>query len=130
MRIAVIGSGIAGLGTAWLLSHTHEVVLFEAEGRLGGHTHTHDVEHAGRNYRVDSGFIVFNPANYPHLTRLFSPWAWHRVDQDYFRCATTQRGNTTPGIWPPVLQKRNLVSAFWGMLIACGASPRPPARLD
>lgn len=71
MKIAVIGSGIAGLGAAWLLSRQHEVVLFEREARLGGHTHTHDVEQAGRTYAVDSGFIVFNPSRYPLLTRLF-----------------------------------------------------------
>ena len=71
MRIAVVGSGIAGLGAAWLLSREHEVVLFEREARLGGHTHTHRVTQAGREYSVDSGFIVFNPGNYPLLTRLF-----------------------------------------------------------
>ena len=71
MRIAVVGSGIAGLGAAWLLSRKHEVVLFEAEDRLGGHTHTHRVTQAGREYAVDSGFIVFNPVNYPLLSRMF-----------------------------------------------------------
>lgn len=72
MRIAVIGSGIAGLASAWLLSRQHEVVLFERDARLGGHTHTHTVQQAGREYRVDSGFIVFNPDNYPLLSRLFA----------------------------------------------------------
>ncbi len=71
MRIAVVGSGIAGLASAWLLSQAHEVVMFEAEDYLGGHTHTHDVEQAGQRYRVDTGFIVHNPAHYPLLTRLF-----------------------------------------------------------
>jgi uncharacterized protein len=71
MRIAIVGSGIAGLASAWLLSRQHEVVLFERESRLGGHTHTHTVQQAGREYRVDSGFIVFNPDNYPLLSRLF-----------------------------------------------------------
>ncbi|HBK55021.1 MAG TPA: dehydrogenase [Xanthomonadales bacterium] len=71
MRIAVIGSGIAGLGSAWLLSQRHQVTLYERDTRLGGHTHTHTVELAGRHYSVDSGFIVFNPDNYPRLTRLF-----------------------------------------------------------
>ena len=71
MRIAVIGSGIAGLGAAWLLSRQHEVVLFEKDERLGGHTHTHRVALAGREVAVDSGFIVHNPTNYPLLTRLF-----------------------------------------------------------
>ncbi len=72
MRIAVLGSGIAGLGSAWLLSREHEVVLFEAADRLGGHTHTHTVEQAGRTYAIDSGFIVFNPPNYPYFTRLLA----------------------------------------------------------
>ena len=71
MKIAVVGSGIAGLGAAWLLSRQNEVVLFERESRLGGHTHTHQVEQGGRAYRVDTGFIVFNPGNYPLLTKLF-----------------------------------------------------------
>jgi len=71
MRIAVIGSGIAGLASAWLLSREHAVTLFEANGYLGGHTHTHDVELRGRAYRVDSGFIVHNRAHYPLLSRLF-----------------------------------------------------------
>ena len=71
MRIAVVGSGIAGLGSAWLLSQAHDVVLFEAEPRLGGHTHTHDVRIAGRDYAVDSGFIVHNRAHYPLLSRFF-----------------------------------------------------------
>ena len=71
MKIAVVGSGIAGLGAAWLLSREHEVVLFERESRLGGHTHTHAVEQGGCTYRVDTGFIVFNPGNYPLLTKHF-----------------------------------------------------------
>ena len=71
MRVAVVGSGIAGLSAAWLLSRQHEVVLFESEARLGGHTHTHDVEQAGKRYRVDTGFIVHNAHNYPLLTRMF-----------------------------------------------------------
>lgn len=72
MRIAVVGSGIAGLGAAWLLSRAHEVVLFEASRRPGGHVHTHRVEQAGRRYAVDTGFIVFNHAHYPLLSRLFA----------------------------------------------------------
>ena len=71
MRIAVIGSGIAGLGSAWLLSRRHDVTLFEADVRLGGHTHTHAIERGGRVFAVDTGFIVYNPRHYPLLTRLF-----------------------------------------------------------
>jgi predicted NAD/FAD-binding protein len=71
MRNAVVGSGVAGLGAAWLLSREHEVVLYEADARLGGHTHTHRVSQGGREYAVDTGFIVFNQRNYPLLSRLF-----------------------------------------------------------
>ena len=71
MRIAVVGSGISGLCSAWLLSQQHEVVLFEAQPRIGGHTHTHRVRMADHEYAVDSGFIVFNPTCYPLLCRLF-----------------------------------------------------------
>ena len=71
MRIAVVGSGIAGLASAWLLSRKHEVTLFEASNYFGGHTHTHDVLQQGQHYRIDTGFIVHNPDHYPLLTRLF-----------------------------------------------------------
>ena len=71
MRIAVVGSGISGLASAWLLSRRHEVVLFEAGDYLGGHTHTHDIVLGDRHYEVDTGFIVHNPVHYPLLTRMF-----------------------------------------------------------
>lgn len=72
MRIAVVGSGIAGLASAWLLSRKHDVTLFEANDYLGGHTHSHDVCQQGQAFRIDSGFIVHNPQHYPLLTRLFA----------------------------------------------------------
>ncbi|MGJ8622815.1 MAG: NAD(P)/FAD-dependent oxidoreductase [Yoonia sp.] len=70
-KIAVIGAGISGMGAAHTLAKHHKVVLFEAESRLGGHART---RLAGRNndQSVDTGFIVFNYANYPHLTKLFA----------------------------------------------------------
>ena len=68
MRVAVIGAGISGLASAWRLSRTHEVTLFEANDYLGGHTHTHEIELQGRHYAVDSGFIVFSPRHYPLFT--------------------------------------------------------------
>jgi len=70
MRIAVVGSGIGGLGSAWLLGSRHEVTLFEAEDHLGGHTDTHVVQIAGKWHAVDTGFIVHNPNHYPRFTRL------------------------------------------------------------
>jgi predicted NAD/FAD-binding protein len=68
LSIAVVGSGISGLAAAWLLSSRHRVTLFEADGRLGGHSHT--VDAAGTP--VDTGFIVYNEATYPNLTALFA----------------------------------------------------------
>ncbi len=67
----MVGSGISGLGAAWLLSRYHDVVLFEAENRLGGHARTLDVRTRGREVPVDTGFIVFNRVNYPNLCHLF-----------------------------------------------------------
>ena len=72
MRIAVIGSGIAGLGAAWLLRSRHEVVLYEAADRLGGHSNTVDAPAAGGGTQpVDTGFIVLNDRTYPNLLALF-----------------------------------------------------------
>ena len=70
-RVAVVGSGIAGLATAYLLRNTADVVVFEATDRVGGHTHTVRVDLADETHYVDCGFIVHNEPNYPLLTRLF-----------------------------------------------------------
>jgi predicted NAD/FAD-binding protein len=71
--VAVIGSGISGLTAAYLLGRTHDVTLFEADNRLGGHAHTHDVSASdGSKHAVDSGFIVHNDRTYPWLRKLFA----------------------------------------------------------
>ncbi len=70
-RVAVIGSGVSGLGAAWLLRGRHDVTLFEKEARIGGHSNTVEVEEDGRLLPVDTGFMVFNKVTYPHLVRLF-----------------------------------------------------------
>jgi uncharacterized protein len=71
-KAAVIGSGVAGLTAAYLLQRTHDVTLFEADDRLGGHAHTHDIGTPDdRVLPIDSGFIVHNERTYPNLLRLF-----------------------------------------------------------
>ena len=124
MRIAVVGSGIAGLASAWLLSCKHEVVLFEAGNYLGGHTHTHDIELDGLNYRVDTGFIVHNAANYPLITRLFNELG---VGSKPTTMSFSVHGDAVNGraaleynaasLDTLFCQRRNVVSPrFWGML--------------
>ena len=70
-RFAVIGGGIAGLGTAWLLRGRYDVMLFEREKHIGGHSNTVEVEENGRRVPIDTGFMVFNKMTYPYLVRLF-----------------------------------------------------------
>ncbi|MBM7454346.1 hypothetical protein HNR62_000170 [Oceanisphaera litoralis] len=70
--IAVIGSGISGLTSAWLLSGQHEISLFEANDYLGGHTATVDVQLGGISRAIDTGFIVFNDRTYPNFQRLLA----------------------------------------------------------
>ena len=70
-RVAVVGSGISGASAAWALSGSADVVLFEQDHRLGGHTATVDIDYVGRPVSVDTGFIVYNEHNYTNLTALF-----------------------------------------------------------
>ncbi|WP_178862162.1 NAD(P)/FAD-dependent oxidoreductase [Thiomicrorhabdus cannonii] len=73
-KVAVIGSGISGLASAWFLSQRHQVTLLEKANRLGGHTNTRRVSLPGKteSYEMDSGFIVFNRPNYPYLTAMLA----------------------------------------------------------
>ena len=82
MRIAVVGSGIAGISAAASLSDSHLVTLFEAEDRIGGHTNTVDVAVAGETIAVDTGFIVFNERNYPVFCSLLDQWGVDSQESD------------------------------------------------
>lgn len=70
MKIAIIGTGIAGNVAAYYLNQEHDITVFEANDYIGGHTHTHDIMVDNTDYAVDTGFIVFNYKTYPNFTRL------------------------------------------------------------
>lgn len=71
-KIAIIGAGVAGLGAAWALRNVHDVTVYEKRDRLGGHANTVTIDYDGISIDVDTGFIVFNPLNYPNLIALFA----------------------------------------------------------
>ncbi len=81
-RIAVIGAGIAGMAAAYLLSSKHEIWLFEREPRLGGHTHTHQIDTSIGVRAIDTGFIVHNDRTYPNLVKLFQQLGVEREKSD------------------------------------------------
>ncbi len=122
-RIAVVGAGIAGLATAWLLSCRHDVFLFEANQYLGGHTNTVDVTLDGVTHPVDTGFLVFNHRTYPNLVALFRFLSVDTAASE-MSFAVSLGDVADPGLeWSGTTlgalfaQKRNLLSpAFWGML--------------
>ena len=70
MRIAIIGTGIAGNTAAWKLRDNHDITVYESAGYVGGHTNTIDVEERGRTLAIDTGFIVFNDRTYPNFIRM------------------------------------------------------------
>jgi len=120
MRIAIIGSGISGLTCAYLLSRQHQVSLFEADNRIGGHTHTVDVEWAGQRYGVDTGFIVYNDWTYPNFIRLMDQLgvASRPTEMSFSvhdpASGLEYKGHTLGSLFA---QRRNLLSpGFWGML--------------
>jgi uncharacterized protein len=85
MKIAIIGSGIAGNVAAHHLHREHDITVFEAGEHAGGHTHTHDIELGGRGYAVDTGFIVFNDRTYPNFIRLLEELgvAWQESSMSF-----------------------------------------------
>ncbi len=119
-RIAVVGAGIAGLATAWLLSRRYAVTLFEAGDYLGGHTNTVDVTLEGKTHPVDTGFLVFNDRTYPNLIALFALLGVESVPTEMsFAVSLAQEDVEWAGSNLATVfgQKRNLLRpVFWGML--------------
>ena len=119
-RIAVVGAGISGLASAWLLSRQHEVTLFEAGDYLGGHTNTVDVTLDGVSHPVDTGFLVFNEKTYPNLIALFALLGVDSVETEMSFAVSLENpdlewaGSSLATVFG---QKRNLVRRqFWAML--------------
>lgn len=92
MKIAIIGSGIAGNTLAYHLHKQHDITVFEAAQHIGGHTHTHNIRHEGQDISVDTGFIVFNDRTYPNLIALLNELnvAWRPSNMSFsVRCENT-----------------------------------------
>jgi predicted NAD/FAD-binding protein len=81
-KIAVVGTGIAGSVAAYHLASNHDISVFEADNRVGGHTHTHEVERDGRTFNIDTGFIVFNQRTYPNFIGLLEKLGVSWKDSD------------------------------------------------
>lgn len=120
MKIAIIGSGIAGLTSAYLLNRRHDIRVFEASDWIGGHTHTVDVEVGGQHYAVDTGFIVFNDWTYPNFIRLLKQLGVGFKDTEMSfsvsdpRSGVEYNGHNLNSLFA---QRRNLISPkFWGMV--------------
>jgi predicted NAD/FAD-binding protein len=120
MKVAVIGAGIAGNVAAHRLHREHDVTVYEAAHYVGGHTHTHSVEQAGRRYEVDTGFIVYNDRTYPRFAALLAELgvASQASSMSFsVRCDTTgleYGGSTIDSLFA---QRRNLLRpSFLGMV--------------
>ena len=122
-RVAVVGAGVSGLTAAYLLQPTHHVTLLEAEDRLGGHAHTHDVPLSdGSVVAVDSGFIVLNDRTYPLLRRLFAELGVETRPTEMSMsiscegCGLSYKGGTrADGIFAQ--RRRALDPTFWRLLL-------------
>jgi len=121
LNVAVVGSGVAGLSAAWLLSQKHNVTLFEADHRLGGHAHTGEAPGHHGPVPVDTGFIVYNEANYPNFTALLAHLGVPSLNADMSLSVSLDDGAfeySSFGLGGVFAQKRNLLSPrFWRLLL-------------
>ncbi|WP_432698260.1 NAD(P)/FAD-dependent oxidoreductase [Marinobacterium sp. YM272] len=120
LNIAVIGSGISGMACAWLLNQHHRVTLFEKDDRTGGHSNTATLELDDGKVPVDTGFIVYNPVNYPNLVKLFDHLGVATSDTDMSFAVSSQGGRleySGCGLGGFFAQRSNLLRpGHWGLL--------------
>lgn len=119
MKIAVIGSGVAGIGAAWALSAEHNVTLIEAEDRPGGHSRTLDVDLGDGSISVDTGFIVYNERNYPNLVNLLSTLDVSSTDSDMSFAVSLENGSFEYAGRPRGMFSRPAAAidpAIWGLV--------------
>ena len=120
MKVAVIGTGIAGNYAAWKLSQAHDVTVFEADDRIGGHTNTVDVALGNRSWAVDTGFIVFNDWTYPNFIEMLDALgvSWQDSNMSFSvkheRTGLEYNGTSLNALFA---QRSNLFRpSFWGMI--------------
>ena len=117
MKIAIIGTGISGLGAAWLLKPQHDITVYESNTYIGGHSRTIKILDFEKEIYVDTGFIVFNHKNYPHLTSLFKELNVPTIESDMSFGASVGNGWLEYGSKGMFAQKKNIFRpAFWGMI--------------
>ena len=120
MKIAIIGSGISGLTSAYLLQQQHDVTVFESAERIGGHTATVEVDEAGSTRAIDTGFIVFNDWTYPNFIRLMDELGVKSKATEMSFSVSCQRSGLEYGgnnLNTLFAQRRNLLNfSFIGML--------------
>jgi predicted NAD/FAD-binding protein len=111
MRIAIIGSGISGLTTAWLLHEQHEITIFEKNDYFGGHTDTHLVTIDRKQLMVDTGFIVFNEHNYPLFCKMLKALKvdWQASDMSFsVNNLISKLAYNPSGLTPLLLNAKNI----------------------
>lgn len=121
-KIAIIGSGVSGLGAAWALKDAADIAVFEKDTRIGGHACTHVFNYDGHETAVDLGFIVYNALNYPNLIAFFDELGVETQASDMSFSVSDPAGwewaSTLPGLFA---QKRNILNPefhrFWRAIL-------------
>ena len=117
MKIAIIGTGISGLGAAYLLAPHHDITVYEKNAYMGGHSRTIDVQTGATQTPVDTGFIVFNDWNYPNLMGLFKTLNVPYQKSDMSFGVSIDNGWLEYGSGGMFAQRRNWIRPkFYGML--------------